>query len=235
METLHILQQSEFQVLAAAVGFTNIYGIRSDIEIDETAVMYGIHEMVQKGILKPIGDNFEISEPLKSAFLNLRDATSILAATGIGERKDNACFYIGEKIISVEESSTDKNAVKIGIYERTELYECLLERGFLPEPFVEEDIACMQPEEEMLSELPGESIKDIASTDQLDLSGANVEEAVAAQYLCIYPKEAREVKKAFYLINNSCNYWIAQKDADSIEFAQYNPDELYERVTAVLR
>lgn len=233
METLHILEQSEFQILAAAVGITDLYGIEPGEPLSEKDVMYHIHEMVQKGLLSEQEKGFSIDENIKTALLFLKNTKKILAVTGSGQGMENTCFYIGEKVITLEESLRDKNAIRIGVYDKDMLFSLLSEKGFLPKPFVEMDIAVLQPQEELLETLSEDTQKGLFETAQFEL----LKEEVLIQYLVFAYGADREplAVKGLYLLLNPCNYWIAEKDREETVFLQYDESSMYERILAALQ
>lgn len=207
MEELFILQEEEFQILATAMDFTDVYGICTTHTPDEASVLYAIHGMVQKGILEKTKEGFCPAPVYRIAFSNMKTAEKILAVTGKNEETADICFYLGDKLISLEESRQDKNAVRIGIFEKYELRRLLSERGFLPEPFWEQDVAELQEDEEPL---PGE-------------------ESVFAQYLLFSPQEKKqEPYKSFRLLQNGCDYRFAEKDGETVTYAVYSEEVFWE-------
>lgn len=206
MEELFILQEEEFQILAAAMDFTEIYGIPAIHVPDETSVFYALYEMVQKGILEKAEEGFRLAEVYRTAFQNMKSAEKILAVTGRDEESSDICFYLGDKLISLEESRQDKHAVKIGVFEKCELQKLLSERGFLPEPFWKADIAGQQAGEEL-------PLK---------------EETVFAEYLWFLPSEkAGKPYQSFRLLQNGCDYRIAEEKGEITVYTAYGADEFY--------
>lgn len=219
MEEILILQQTEFQILAAAVNFTKIYGIRPESFPDESAFMYGVHEMVQKGILKEQNEKFVLQEPYRTAFLSMKDAETILAVESHADAVGNSCFYFGEKLITLEESLQDEAAFRIGVSNKEDLYELLEEKGFLPKPLLEPDVAVLQEVEEL----------------QEAMGDTPMEKSIYAQYLIFYPKNGQQAQKTLYLINNPYNYWIAEKEGNQTRFFHYNQESMYESLRQALR
>lgn len=209
MEELFILQEEEFQILATAMDFTDVYGICTVHTPGEASVLYAIHEMVQKGILEKAKEGFCPAPVYRTAFSNMKTAEKILAVTGKNEETADICFYLGERLISLEESRQDKNAVKIGIYEKSELRSLLAERGFLPEPFWKQDIAELQKEGELWSG----------------------EETVFVQYVIFSPPDKKqEPYQCFRLLQNGCDYRIAEKDGEAVGYAVYSTEEFWMRI-----
>lgn len=206
MEELFILREEEFQILATAIDFTDVYGICTVHAPDEASVLYAIHEMVQKGILEKTEEGFCPAPVYRTAFSNMKAAKKILSVTGKEEETADVCFYIGDKLISLEESRQDKNAVRIGIFERSELRELLSERGFLPKSFWEQDIGKLQK----AGELPFEG------------------ETVFAQYVLFCPPEKKqEPYKSFWLLQNGCDYRIVEKDGEAVGYAAYGTEDFW--------
>lgn len=206
MEELFILREEEFQILATALDFTDVYGICTVHMPDEAFVLYTVHEMVQKGILEKTKEGFCPAPVYRTAFSNMKAAEKILAVTGKNEETEDICFYLGDKLISLEESRQDKNAVRIGIFEKSELRGLLSERGFLPEPFWKQDIAGLQKEEELTPE----------------------KENVLAQYVLFCPSEKKqEPYKSFRILQNGCNYRIAEKDDEAVVYAAYSIEDFW--------
>lgn len=214
MEEFLILREIEFQVLAAAMGFTKIYGVRPQGKPDEAAVMYAVHEMAEKGILTGEGSNFRLKEPYRTAVLTMKDAGQILAVTGGDDGMSDVCFYLGERMVSLEESMQDESAVRVGIHEREALYTQLWDRGFLPKPFLDPDIAMLQEREN-------------ASRD---------EENIFARYLILSADKNRQgTDRAFYLIRESCAYRVMEKIGDRKEYREYEVQDFYKLLTACIR
>lgn len=214
MEELLILREAEFQVLAAAMDFTRIYGVRSKSEPDEAAVMYVIHEMARKGILISEGGNFRLKEPYRTAILSMKAAEQILAVTGGDMGMSDVCFYLGGTIVSLEESMQDENAVRIGIHKREALYTQLSDRGFLPRPLLDPDIAGLWEREPKPCK----------------------EETVYARYLLLSAgKEPQEADRMFCLIRESCGYRVMEKTGDGKEYRAYEAQEFYKRLVSCIR
>lgn len=206
MEELFILREEEFQILATAMDFTDVYGICTVHTLDEASVLYAVHEMVQKGILEKTKEGFCPTPVYRTAFSNMKAAEKILAVTGKNEETVDTCFYLGNKLISLEESRQDKNAVRIGIFEKSELRGLLSERGFLPEPFWKQEIVGFQKK----GELPFKG------------------ETVFAQYVLFCPPEKKqEPYKSFLLLQNGCDYRIAENDDKAVVYAAYSIEDFW--------
>lgn len=210
MEEQWILQETEFQILAAAMEIKDIYGIRPQHEPGESEVMYAVHEMAEKGILLFENGGFSVREPYRSAFLSIKTAKRILAVTGSGTEMAGACFYLGQQMVTLEKSIWDEHAVRIGIVKQEELYEQLSGRGFLPEPFWEPDIAGMQESKELDDE----------------------EVQIYASYVIFDPAQEKKVpRKGFKLLCSSCNYWVSEGES---EFECYDRKSFYDRLLDAL-
>ena len=240
METLHILPLYEFQILAAAVGITDLYGINPGDPLQEDTLMYGIHEMVRKGILISQENGFNLIEPYRTIFLSIKDASWILAVTGSEPEMENICFYLGEKLITLEESRQDSKALRIGVYEKEEMFSLLEERGFLPKPYLEPDVSAIQPEEELLEALQSDTREGLMRRGSFFLlngeKGDRMPEILAQYLVFAFGKEKETLpRKAFYLLSNPCNYWVAEKDREETIFLHYDTHSLYERILAALQ
>lgn len=210
MEVQWILQETEFLILAAAMGIENIYGIRPQQEPGESEVMYAVHEMTGKGILLFENGVFFVREPYRSAFLTINTAKRILAVTGSSPDMVDTCFYFGRQMITLEKSRWDEHAVRIGMVKKKELYGQLCDRGFLPEPFWETDIAGMQEVEKLADE----------------------EAQLYASYLIFDPeRENREPCKEFQLLRSSGNDWVSEGESGLV---CYDRNAFYEQLTEVL-
>lgn len=214
MEELLILRETEFQILAAAMGLTRMYGIRPKSEPDEAAVMYTIHEMAGKGILIREDGKFRLREPYRTAVLSMKEADWILAVTGKDGEMSDACFYFGDRLVSLEESMQDECAIKIGIHEREELFTQLSDRGFLPKPFLDPDIAGLQERENTVWD----------------------EGNVYARYLLLAAGgERQEVVRDFSLIREACSYRVAERTGDLREYWEYEAQSFYELLISCMR
>ena len=209
MEELFILQEIEFQILAGAMGIKRVYGIKPETELDETNTMYTIHEMTGKGILLQDEKGLYITEPYRTALQIMKNADQIL--TVAGEKPGECCFYFGEKIVSLESSRQDKNAVKIGLFEREMLCGKLQDGEFLPQPLLEMDIACLQSEEDMLES----------------------ENPVYDEF-CLYSTSDEEAKMKIFLLENPCNYWIKIEESDKVMYMHYSVESCYDCLKSVL-
>lgn len=236
METLQILQQREFRILAAAAGISELYGMGGGEPLSQQEVMYGLHELVQRGVLAGDGQEFMFCEPFRTIFHALKDADRLLVVTGRGQDMQDFCIYQGEKPVLLEESRQDADAVRVGVYEPEALYELLEERGFLPRAYVPMDIALLQKEEELTEALTKQTRAYLEKSLQADLP-EEAEEQIIARYLLydLKREQKREPFKAFYLLENPCNYWIAEKDAQTLSYLQYDQQTLYEKILASLR
>ena len=222
MDEILILQQTEFMILAVAVNYTRIYGILPEQELDEKTFMYGMHEMIEKNILKVEESNFVIQEPYRTAILSMKNAESILSMTGNDDSVDNTCFYLGEKIVVLEASTQDTSAIRISVHDREDLYKLLLEKGFLPEPFVEPDIACLQQEDEMKETLGGIVLSDEETMDN---------ELIYAKYtVMVLQGNSEPEQRDVFLLNNPYNYWIAEEMDGETYFCHYDKETLYEKL-----
>lgn len=235
MEVLEILQQTELQILAAAAGIREWYGLADEQALTEQETMYGVHELVRRGVLCSEEGVFWFSEPYRTIFLTLKTADRLLAVTGKEPEMQDFCLYCGEKLVVLEESRQDTAAVRIGICEWEDLYELMRERGFLPKPYVEADIAALQTVEEFARMLPEEIRRRLGQPGLPDLSKEGTEQLLA-QYLIFDLKREKKQEpfQAFYLFENPCNYWIAEKDRQSFGFLRYDGDNLLESIRSRL-
>lgn len=236
MEVMEILQQPELQLLAAAAGITEWYGATAGQPLTEQETMYWLHELIRRGVLSGGEGKFRFCEPYRTIFRTIKTADRLLAVTGNAQEMQNVCLYCGEKLVTLEESRQDADAVRIGVYEWEALHGLLEERGFLPEPYVEPDIAGLQPEEEF-TEMLSEQVKQLlVQPDRFDFS-TEKEAQLLVQYLMFDLKreQKREPFQAFYLLANPCNYWIAAKDIQSLSYLRYDREKLLESIRGVLR
>ena len=212
MEELFILQEAEFQILAGAIGLKRVYGIKPETVLDETNTMYTIHEMTRKGILLQDEKGLFITEPYRTAFTVMKEAKQIVTAEG--EKTGERCFYSGEKMVCLECSQQDKNAVKIGLFDRELFCGQLVESDFLPQPLLEPDIAQLQSEDDMLED----------------------ENPVYAEFCFYAVSETEEVPEIkISLLENPCNYWIKIEENDEIRYMHYDIESCYNCLKSVLR
>ncbi len=206
-----ILQETEFQILAAVMGIENIYGIRPKQELGESEVMYTVHEMAKKGILLPEGSSLRIIEPYRQAFRSIKTAKRILAVTGSDDKLTDACFYLGKQMVVLEKSQRDEHAVRICMAERSMLYEQLCDREFLPEPFWDPDMKGLQKEEELAAE----------------------EQSPYAVYRVFdTTHKMRGPYKVFTLLYALCDYWVSEEEGGLV---CYDRKRFCERLTDVLK
>ena len=148
MEELFILSQTEFQRLAASRGIRRFFGVKSDVGLDETMVLYQIHEMAQRGILTQNGEGFEIQETYRNLMDGIKNATKLLVISDTRDTNGNVCIYKGEKIVCLEESPRDEDSLRLGIYEGDDLSQVLRDRELLPENSYDSDIMQLQDPEQ---------------------------------------------------------------------------------------
>lgn len=242
MEEILILQQLEFEILAAAVGIKSIYGLQSQIEMNEKNVLYHMHEMVQNGILRAENQSFRIEEPFRTAIIGIKEADRLLSVRAEKDFKRNCCFYLGEKLVTLEESESDEHAIRIGIYERENFWKVMEERDFVPKERVPIDIARLQTEQELVDLLKTSERSQIQNQDQIEFVSLQNEKEddyggtvqIFLQYLFFCPKEDRIARGAVYLVNHPYNYWIVKKKAEKTEFLCYSKEEMYECINGFL-
>lgn len=153
MEELFILSQTEFQILAASRGIRRFFGVKSNVVLDETMVLYQIHEMAQRGILTQNGEGFEIQETYRNLMDGIKNATKLLVISDTRDTNGNVCIYKGEKIVCLEESPRDEDSLRLGIYEGDDLSQVLRDRELLPENSYDSDIMQLQDPEQYREEI----------------------------------------------------------------------------------
>lgn len=233
MDILHILSYLDFQVLAGVAGISQLYGVRVNQTYSEQEMMYCVHELVKRGILKGENGQFSMEEPYRTIFRSLKNSQYILAMTGIMDDMRNVCIYIGDKLVAVEDSLQDQNAVRIGVYEPDQLKRLMKENGFMPKAYMEMDIAMLQSEKELTESLEQEireclfEPKRFFLLDEKEQSGK-----VLGQYLIFsYGMRKQHIPcHGFYLIDNVCNYWIARKDGEQTTLSQYSEDSMFQNI-----
>ena len=208
MEELLILHETEFQLLAAAFDFTKIYGIPPKERPDEAAVMYSIHEMAEKGILKEEGSKLRLTEPYRTAIQTMKQARRILSVNEVQEPLSNVCFYIGDIVVCLEESRQDENSVKIGTFELQELCDQLSDRELLPDSLWPEDIQKLHARKE-----PAWSERQKYARFQVFVPGSN-----------------GESEEDFYLFKIGGNYWVSEHDDEDSQCDYYDKVLFFERL-----
>lgn len=153
MEELFILSQTEFQILAASRGIRRFFGVKSNVVLDETMVLYQIHEMAQRGILTQNGEGFEIQETYRNLMDGIKNATKLLVISDTRDTNGNVCIYKGEKIVCLEESPRDEDSLRLGIFEGDDLSQVLRDRELLPENSYDSEIMQIQDPEQYREEI----------------------------------------------------------------------------------
>lgn len=154
MNELYILTQPEFQILAASKDIRKMYGIKPVGILDEDLVMYEIHEMVSKGILRKKGESFIICSPYDEMIDTIKKSEVFLSVQSAYEEFDDISFYYDDAMVtSYEESRQDEESVKLGIFKIEEMQEALQDRGFLPENPIDPDIALILNDDGIIREL----------------------------------------------------------------------------------
>lgn len=154
MNELYILTQQEFQILAASKDIRKMYGIKHAGILDEDLVMYEIHEMVSKGILREKEASFVICAPYDAMLDTIKKSDVFLSIQSAYEEFDDISFYYDDPMVtSYEESRRDEESVKLGIFKIEEMQEALQDRGFLPENSIDPDIALILNTDGIIQEL----------------------------------------------------------------------------------
>lgn len=234
MDILRIMKQSEFQILALAAGIEKIYGTGKYAPLSQQETMYGLHELIRNGILTEDNGQFLFCEPYRTIFMELKNADRLLAVTSEKSGTQDVSIYKGKKLITLEESRQDAGALRIGQYELQELPGLLEEKGFLPDAYVPLDIALLQPQEELEERLAPGMRELLMSAEKMDLSG-EMQEQLWEQFLLFDLKNQgmQEPFEAIYLLENPCNYWIAVKNRENVEYTQYAPQRLCDRLREI--
>ncbi len=132
-----MLKDLELQVLLVASGGKGMFGFGSTDNVDESRIPYLIHEMARKGVVEEKDGRLYVKEPYRSVVMGLKEAKACLLLRG-NERKSSAEYlYFGTGIIRVQDSTNDKNAVKLQRLTEEQCVE-LLNRYFI----VEKPVAC---------------------------------------------------------------------------------------------
>lgn len=218
MNELYILTRPEFQILAASKDIRKMYGIKLARILDEDLVMYGIHEMVSKGILKEKGTSFVICAPYDAMLDTIKKSEFFLSIQSTCEELDDISFYYDDPmVISYEESRRDEESVKLGIFRIEEMQETLQDRGFLPDNPLDPDIALILNDDGIIRELS--KAKELAV------------------FSIIYRDGAEKAPVTVALIKWKAQYWIKKMHSgmDEPEYVIYDKSFLYEILIRMMK
>lgn len=213
MEELLILHETEFQLLAAAFDFTKIYGILPKGRPDEAAVMYSIHEMATKGILREEEGRLCLTEPYRTAIQTMKQARRILSVSEVQAPLSNVCYYVGDIAVCLEVSQQDENSVKIGSFELKALYDQLSDRELLPDSLWPEEIIKLRVQEEPL---PDERQK-------------------YARFQIFTLNDNAESEENFYLFKSGGKYWVSEREDRDSQCVYYDKELFFKRLWECLK
>ena len=212
MEELYILRDVEFQLLAAALDFTRIYGIYPKGNPNEVEAMYSLHEMAQKGILKQEGERLRLTEPYCTAIQNMKQARRVLSVSEVVAPLSNVCFYLGDMAVSLEESPQDENSVRIGTFKLKSLCSQLSDRELLPDPLWDKDVI----ERHLREDNTLHEWQKYARFQVFVLDGEEVSES------------------SFYLWKGSGSYWVSEKEDIGTKCRPYDKEQFFRQLWEAL-
>ncbi len=218
MYELYILTQPEFQILAVSKDIRKMYGIKPAGILDEDLVMYEIHEMVSKGILREKGASFVICAPYDAMIDTIKKSEAFLSVQSAYEEFDDISFYYDDPMVtSYEESRQDEESVKLGIFKIEEMQEALQDRGFLPENPIDPDIALILNDDGLIREL------------------SEAKELVV--FSIIYRDGAGKAHGTVALIKWKAQYWIKKMrpGLEEPEYVIYDKSVFYEILIKMLK
>ena len=131
-DTVIVLSKEEFLLLAAAAGIRQMYGFSvADVSSDDQNIILSMQKLAEKNMLVSIDGKFEVLEPLRSLFLQIKDAKTTL---DVHKRSGRKCIvYIGEFGVKVSVSQRRQSSLEIQKILNRDIWSHLTEEGWLPE------------------------------------------------------------------------------------------------------
>lgn len=209
MQDYCVLQQEELVILASAFEIKQIYGIVFQEREEEARVPYHIHEMARNGILKFQNETLIVTDFYREIFQTIADAEKILTVRKYVKDEDYSWYYIGSKVVCLQESREDVKAVRISICTKEDFYKTLEESGFLPETFIDPELAALEPLEEVQAKLS--------------------EFLVCFRYRTAFIAESRgNEEREYCLVRSKHNYWILENTRQDQRLIRYEQKKFYE-------
>lgn len=131
-DTVIVLSKEEFLLLAAAVGIRQMYGFSvADVSGNDQDMVLSMQKLAEKNMIVSIDGKFEATEPVRSLFLQIKDAKTTL---DVHKRSGRKCIvYIGEFGVKVSISQRRQSALEIQRVPNSEIWTHLTEEGWIPE------------------------------------------------------------------------------------------------------
>lgn len=123
----NILKYEEMQILCAAAGITQYYGMNiPDQEITQKDVFNELlFRMVKRKQLK-IDDKIYLEEPLLSIFRIIEKADDIFLVYPRDERYPTTCYYYGDEIAKVQNGSRRSREMRVSLISKMKMQEELM-------------------------------------------------------------------------------------------------------------
>ena len=131
-DTVIVLSKEEFLLLAAAAGIRQMYGFSApDVSGDDQELVLSMQKLAEKNMLVSIEGRFEVLEPVRSLFLQIKDAKTTL---DVHKRSGRKCIvYIGDFGVKVSVSQRRPSALEIQKIPNKEIWTHLTEEGWIPQ------------------------------------------------------------------------------------------------------
>lgn len=128
-----LFTKKEFLFLAAAAGIRRMYGFQVDAGSMERAdAVLTLQSLTRRGCLTAVNEGFELTELVKSLFLQIRDAATTI---DVHKRSGRSCIlYIGSAAVRVSPSMRRKEHMEVQEIPLCELWSFLQEEGWIPGP-----------------------------------------------------------------------------------------------------
>ena len=131
-DTIIILSKEEFLLLAAAAGIRQMYGFSmTDVNSEDQKILMSMQKLAEKNMIASIEGKFEVLEPLRSMFLQIKDAKTTV---DVHKRSGRKCIvYIGEFGVKVSVSQRRQSALELQKIPNKDIWIHLTEEGWIPE------------------------------------------------------------------------------------------------------
>lgn len=128
---VYIFSKEEFLILAAVSGIEEMYGFDVAGVGEETEeLLLNMQKLVTKGYLSAEEEKFQVQEPVKGIFRQIKDVQTTI---DVHKRSGKKCIvYIGDFGVRVSPSSQRKGRLEVQSIALDNIWNFLQEEGWIP-------------------------------------------------------------------------------------------------------
>ncbi|MBS6395733.1 MAG: hypothetical protein KH452_01095 [Clostridiales bacterium] len=129
-EQVYLLEQGEFLFLAAAPGIQRLYGFELKTEeLKRESALLLLQDLTAKGYLSVMEEHMQTTEPLRSMFLQMEEAETVME---IHKKSGRTCIiYLGAGAVRVSRSLCRNKRLELQRIPREEVWFYLNEEGWI--------------------------------------------------------------------------------------------------------